>query len=50
MDGYYSELKTFLTFLSYMPDVVPNIGIKNVSIRSSDVTLDVTAVEVLRNI
>ena len=44
----YSALKTFLLFLSYMPDRVE--GISNKTIISSDIAVDMNIVEVLRAI
>lgn len=44
----YDILKTFLLFLSFMPDIVQ--AINNQDIRSSDISLDQTSVEKLRKI
>lgn len=44
----YSILKTYLLFLSCMPDVVK--GIKGHDIISSDIPVDMNIAEVLRNI
>lgn len=44
----YSTLKTYLLFLSHMPDVVK--GIKGQDIVSSDIPLDLNVVEILRKI
>lgn len=44
----YSALKTFLLFLSYMPDLIE--GINNKTIISSDIPVDMFIVEVLRKI
>lgn len=44
----YSTLKTYLLFLSCMPDVVK--GIKGHDIRSSDIEVDMNIAEALRKI
>jgi hypothetical protein len=44
----YSQLKTFLIYLDYMPDVVQLI--KNKDIYSSDISIDFNIANVLRNI
>jgi len=44
----YSSLKTFLLFLSLMPDVIH--GINGKDIISSDIPVDVTVANILRNI
>ena len=44
----WSALKTYLLFLSYMPDVVK--GIKGHDILSSDIAVDLKIAEVLREI
>jgi hypothetical protein len=44
----WSALKTYLLFLSYMPIVVK--GIKGQDIKSSDITVDMTIADVLREI
>lgn len=44
----YSQLKTFLLYLDYMPDVVESI--KNKNIYSSDISIDFNIANVLRNI
>lgn len=44
----YSALKTYLLFLSYMPDVVK--GIKGNDIVSSEISVDMKIADVLRNI
>jgi len=44
----YSELKTFLIFLNYMPNVVR--GIDGIDIISSDILIDMKIAEVLREI
>lgn len=44
----YSTLKTYLLFLSHMPDVVR--GIKGSDILSSDIPLDLNVVSILRKI
>lgn len=44
----YSALKTYLLFLNYMPNVVR--GIKGQDILSSDIAVDMTIAEVLRQI
>ena len=44
----YPMLKTYLLFLSYMPDVVK--GIRGKDIRSSDIPLDLDIVRLLRAI
>lgn len=45
---YYPLLKTFLLYLSLMPDVVKGINGKNII--SSDIPLDEGAVQCLRNL
>jgi hypothetical protein len=44
----YSALKTYLLFLSFMPDVVR--GIKGHDIRSSDIPVDMKIADALRKI
>lgn len=44
----HAILKTFLIFLNYMPDVVT--GIRGKNIRSADLQIDQTIVDVLRKI
>jgi len=44
----YSALKTFLLFLSYMPDVIK--GIKGQDIISSEISVDMSIAEILRTI
>lgn len=44
----YSALKTYLLFLSYMPDVVK--GIKGQDIISSEISVDMNIAEILRTI
>lgn len=44
----HSALKTYLLFLSYMPEVVK--GIKGTDIVSSDIPVDMKIAEILRNI
>lgn len=44
----YSALKTYLIFLSYMPNVVK--GIKGHDIRSSDIEVDMKIADALRRI
>lgn len=44
----YSALKTYLLFLNYMPSIVH--GIKGQDILSSDISVDMTIAEVLRQI
>lgn len=44
----YPTLKTYLLFLSYMPERV--YGIRNKEILSSDISVDMKIAEVLRNI
>lgn len=48
--GYYHYLKPFLVLMGYMPDVVYSIGIENKNIISSDIPLEQTIVDVLREI
>lgn len=45
---YWSQLKTFLVFLQYMPEVLHFVCDK--PIRSTDIPLDKTIIEVLRKI
>ena len=47
-EDHYSILKTFLVFLSVMPDVVK--GIRGNDIVSSDILLDQNVVRILRNL
>ena len=44
----YSALKTFLVYTSAMPSIVK--GIRGVDIRSSDIQLDNTIIDILRRI
>ncbi len=44
----YSTLKTYLLYLSFMPDVIR--GIKGEDIRSSDISVDMKIADVLRKI
>jgi len=44
----YSSLKTFLVLLNAMPDIV--VGIKGTNIRSSDIPIDTTIADTLRNL
>lgn len=44
----YSALKTYLTFLNFMPEKVQ--GIKGVDIISSDIPVDMTIADVLRKL
>ena len=44
----YSALKTFLLFLSYMPEKVT--GIKHKNILSSDITVDMNVASILRGL
>lgn len=48
MQGQWHILKPFLVYLKYMPDVVYNVGNDKV-IRNSDIPLDTTVVEKLRD-
>lgn len=50
MDGFYSELKTFLVFLKLMPEKIHNIGITNKTIDSVNIPLDQTLINLLRKI
>lgn len=50
MPDYQVELKTFLVFLNFMPDYVPNIGITNKTIISDDISIDLSIAEALRKI
>lgn len=45
---YWSQLKTFLIFLQYMPDVLYHVTDK--PILSTDITLDSTIIQVLRSL
>jgi hypothetical protein len=45
---YWSQLKTFLVFLHYMPEVLHLVS--DVPVRSTDIPLDLSIVEVLRKI
>lgn len=44
----YSQLKTFLVYLDYMPDILKSI--KGKDIYSSDISIDFNIADVLRNI
>ena len=48
MQGQWHILKPFLVYLGYMPDVVYNVGDEKI-IRNSDIPLDTTVVEKLRD-
>jgi len=48
--GHYHFLKPFLVLMGYMPEVVRNVGIEGKNIINSDVPMDETIVEILRNI
>lgn len=50
LDGYYAYLKPFLVLLNYMPEYVQNIGLEGKDIKSSDISLDPSIVELLRKI
>ncbi len=50
LDGYYHMLKPFIVLLGQMPDVIKGIGIENKTVRSSDITMDLNIVEILRKI
>jgi len=47
-ENYYSALKTYLIFLSYMPEKIH--GINGKTILSSDITIDAKIAEVLRGL
>lgn len=46
-ERFWPELKTFLVFLNFMPEI---INIRGKIIKSSDISLDEHIVEILRNI
>jgi hypothetical protein len=46
-EKFWPELKTFLVFLNYMPDIV---RVRGQNVKSSDITLDQHIVELLRKI
>lgn len=48
--AHWPYLKTFLLFLSCMPDKVENIGLTGETILSDEIVLDMTIVETLRTI
>lgn len=50
LKDYYSFLKPFLLFLNFCPDKVYNIGIDGHCVITSDISLDPTIVNALRNI
>lgn len=50
LKGYYPYLKPFLVFLNYCPEKVVGIGIDNKTITTSDILMDHTIVQTLRNI
>ena len=50
LKGYHQYLKPFLVLLNYMPEVVKKIGIEGTDIISSDISMDPTIVEKLREI
>lgn len=50
LDGYYHMLKPFVILLGQMPDSIHGIGIENKTIRSSDISMDLNIVEILRKI
>ena len=47
---HYYILKSFLTFLNYMPDVVYNLGEENVNLNSKDIPIDINITRVLREL
>ena len=47
---YYSYLLPFLILLNYAPEKVTNIGLKGLTINTSDVQMDQNIVELLRKI
>ncbi len=48
LDGYHTELKTFLTYLNYMPEKIFDILEIDGIIHDSDIPIDFTISEVLR--
>lgn len=49
-EKYYQYLKPFLVTLNYMPDTIKHIGKENITIYSSNITMDQTIVDILRKI
>lgn len=45
---HWPILKTFLLFLSHMPDLVYSIETENNHIKSADITIDINIVNILR--
>ena len=50
LEGYYNLLKPFLMFMNHMPDVVSNIGPENINIKSVDLSMDQSIINVLRKL
>ena len=50
LDGYYDLLKPFLMFMNHMPDIVYNIGSENKNIKSVDLVMDQSIIDVLRKL
>ena len=50
LEGYYDLLKPFLMFMNHMPDVVFNIGSENINIKSVDLSMDQSIINVLRKL
>lgn len=50
LNGYYDLLKPFLMFMSYMPEVVYNIGPENKNIKSVDLSMDQSIIKALRKL
>ena len=50
LEGYYDLLKPFLMFMNHMPDVVSNIGPENIDIKSVDLSMDQSIINVLRKL
>ena len=48
LEGYYDLLKPFLIFMNHMPDIVYNIGSKNKNIKSVDLSMDQSIINILR--
>ena len=48
LEGYYDLLKPFLMFMNHMPDIVYNIGSKNKNIKSVDLSMDQSIINILR--
>ena len=50
LQEHYDLLKPFLTFMNHMPDIVYNIGSENKNIKSVDLSMDQSIIDVLRKL